>query len=66
MLSISTESLSPLDAVPFLASRLREGLTSATSDNLVKYTSVTRVEPVVLLEESIRHQAYATDKVLTG
>ena len=65
MLSISTESLSPLDAVPFLASRLREGLTSATSDNLVKYTSVTRVEPVVLLEESIRHQAYATDILQT-
>lgn len=45
--------------------RLTDIMRSATSEDLISYTKDTRVEPLVVLEEGLRHQPYITDVLQT-
>lgn len=41
--------------------RLTDLMRSATSESLIEYTQDTRVEPIVILDQSLRNQPYITD-----
>lgn len=58
---MSSDSLFALDTF----TRARDALKEARASSIIEYTRPARVEPIVLLDDSLRHQPYLTDILQT-
>ena len=50
-----------VDTTLSVVGRVSDLMRSATSESLIEYTKDTRVEPVVILDQTLRQQPYITD-----
>ena len=60
-MGVSDTSMSALEVF----TRARDALKDAKSNSIIEYTRPARVEPIVLLDDSLRHHAYMTDVLQT-